>query len=251
MGDLPKPPDDATWSDVEQTFFDAAPPEEFQPVGQVPRLDDPPAPAPERPRTQIIALLRSSVAGARRAAALAVGAAGGLVQRGWRGGALVVVAAGTRVRDAARAGAEGLVAAVLSIWCVDRRRLAYATAGVLIAAGLSVGFVTSRGAAPTNGAIAERVAPATGPTIAEAAPAGVSPSELNPPTSAPPSADARAPRAGVTSRRSHAHRRSVSAAPSAPSAQRPMVTAFMDRETYWAHETRSAPARSSRSYFSR
>ena len=250
MGDLPKAPDDATWSDVERTFFDAAPPEEFQPVG--------PAPPPERPRTQIIASLRSSTAGARRAAVFVVGVAGGLaartwygaklacrsagrlVQRGGRGIALTIVATGVRVRHTARVSSEHLVAALLSIWCVDRRRLGFAMVGTIVAAGLSAGVVASRRTAPPNGAIAEREAPATGPAIAEAEP--------NPPPNVRPSADVQAPRADVPNRRSHAHRRSVSAA---PPTQRPMVTAFMDRETYWAHETRSAPARSGRSFFSR
>jgi len=263
MGDLPKAPDDATWSDVERTFFDAAPPEEPQPVGQAPRLDDLPAPRAEPPWSPIMGWLRPSAAGARRAAALVVQgawqgtklagrAAGGLIQRVGRGTALVVVAGGVRVRDTARAGAAGLVTAVLSIWCVDRRRLAYAMVGVLVGAGLSTGVVASRRAAPTNGATAEREAPATGPIVAEAAPVANSPSSADPAANVGPPADVGASRADVTNRRRPAYRRSV---PASSSTRRPMVTAFMDRQTYWAHEGRSegrsAPARSSRSFFSR
>jgi hypothetical protein len=247
MGDLPKPPDDATWSDVERTFFDAAPPEEFQPVGQAPRLDDPPAPLHERPRTQIIASLRASVAGAGRAAATVVGAAGGLAQRGRRRAVLIVVAAGGRVQRAARASAEGLVAP-LSVWRVDRRRVAAVLVGVvLIAAGLSGGVFTSQRSAPPQSATGEQAIPASGPAVAEAAPVAIPAAEAAPAPSVRPSADVRASRADVSNRPPHAGRRSVPAS----STQRPMVTAFMDRETYWAHETRSAPARSSRSFFSR
>jgi hypothetical protein len=269
MGDLPKPPDDATWSDVERTFFDAAPPEEPQPIGEATRVDAAPPPHAEPRRSQIIGRVRPALAGAWRASALAAGAAGGrarrawngasqatkvacraaggLVQRSWRATAVFVAAAGVRVRQTARTSAEGLLAAVLSIWCVDRRRVAFAMAGVLIAAGLSAGVVASRRAVPAQGVTAERTAPATGSTVAEAAPVAASPFEPTPPASARSSADVPQSRAAGSNRRAPAHRRSV---PASPSTQRPVVTASMDRETYWAHE-RSAPVRSSGSYFSR
>ena len=250
---------------MERSFFAAAPPEEPQPLGEATRVDDPPAPAPQRPRPEIFAWLRPSIAGAGRAATLALGAAVGLAQRAWRGTtfafraagrltqragrsvALIVGAAGVKARHAARAGAAGLVAA-LSSWRVDRRRLVLAVAGVIMAAGLTAGNVVLWKRALTNGATARSERPVSGPTVAEAAPIDAPASEAAPRPNAQSSANVRASRADASNRRPHAHRKHV---PASSSSQRPVMTAFMDRETYWAREPRSAPVRSSKSFFSR
>ena len=227
-----KPSDDETFTEVERSFFAAAPPEEPQPLGDAPGIDDLPAAPPHRPRRAIIAWLRPSVVEGRRRATL-------------------VLAVGRR---AARAGAAGLVAA-LSIGRVARRRAVFALAGAILAAGLTAGGVAFRKGAVTKGATAETRGAVRGPTIAEAAPvvgeaapAAIAPAHAAPRPKVVSSADVKAPRADVSNRRPPAHRRSVHAASPAP---RPPETAFMDRETYWAREARSAPGRSSGPFFTR
>jgi len=238
MGDLPKPSDDPAWTEVERSFFAAAPPEEPAPLEEAPCFEDLPAPPRQRARREIIAWLRPSLAAAWRRTTLAFGAAGGHVQRVCCRTALFVRAAGVSARRGARAVAAGLVAA-LSIWSVDRRRVVFALAGAIMVAGLAAGGVAFRKGALTNGA--------TAPNIA-AAPVAISASEVALRSNVRSSADVRAPRSDVSNRRSHARRRSVAAS---SSAQRPVVTANVDRETYWAHETQSAPIRAPRSLFSR
>jgi hypothetical protein len=237
MGDLPKPSDDATWTEVERSFFAAAPPDDPEPLGEAPRFDDLAAPRGQRPRRALVARLRPAVAGAWRRATLVLGAAGGHVRLTWPRTALIIGAAAARARDTARAGAAGLVAA-LSVRRLDRRRVGFAFAfasafalmGAIVTAGLSAGVVAFRKGTLTEGAPAATERPVSGPTIVDSA------------------ADVQAPRAGVSNRRRHAHRRPV---PASSSSQRPLMTAFVDRETYWTREARSAPVRSSRPFFSR
>ena len=209
-----KPTDDTPWTEVEQRFFAAAPPEEPEPFGEPPSFDDLPAPAPQRPRREIIAR------------------AGGHVQRAWRGAALFVRAAGVSIRR------------------VDRRGVALALAGAIVAAGLTAGGVAFRKGAPTQGATAEREAPSGDTTIVEAAPdvAPASHARVAHRPNVGTSADVPTPRAVASNRHPHDRRRAV---PASAAAQRPLVTASMDRETYWASEHRSAAARSSRPLFSR
>jgi hypothetical protein len=249
VGDPSKPSDDRTWTDVEESFFAAAPPEEPQPLGEVPCFDDLPAPPPRRPRREIFARLRPSVAAAGRQATLVLGAAGARIQRARRRTALVVRVAGVNARRAARAGATGLIAA-LTIGPVARRRVVLALAGASLAAGLTAGGVAIRQGALTRGAVAARDVPPSGPTLAEVAPVAPSASPEPPRPNVRSPADVRAPRADVAKRPPRAQRRPV-AAP--PPAQRPQVTAtaFVDRESYWAREARPAPDRPSRPLFSR
>jgi len=222
MGDLPKPSDDATWTEVERSFFAAAPPEDLKTLIEAPRFDDQPAPAPEQPRRRIIAWLRPSMNAARRRVTLVCAATGGLAQRTWRGTRLALGAAGAP----------------------DRRRLVLALVGAIAVAGVS-GF---RGGAPTKEATGEREGPAGGPTVAEAGPVAPSASEAGPRPNVGSPGGVRSARADATNRAPRAHRRSVAAS---PPAQRPVVTAFMDRQTFWAREGRSAPGRSGRPFFSR
>jgi hypothetical protein len=162
-------------------------------------------------------------------------------------------AVGAQARRAVRAGAAGL-AAGLSIWRLERRRIVPVLMAAIVAGWVSTGNVTHRNDPPANG-VTGRKAPGRGPVVAEAAPAPVSaPEAAAPPTrNQPSSADVRAPDGDVSNRRPHAHRRAF---PAAAPAQRPLVTAYMDRQTYWAQEAGStkapsAPARSSRPFFSR
>jgi hypothetical protein len=176
---------------MERTFFDAAPPEE-------------PGPLPDHPR--------------------AFAAARGQVERAWRSTALFVRAAGVNAWAAARAGAARLVAA-LSRFRVDRRRVAFASAGAIMAAGLTAGSVALRQGVVTSGATPARPAPVA---VASAAP------RANARSSA---ADAQAPRADASKRRQHAHRKPSSSG---------------DRGTHWARAPQSsAPLRPSRPFFSR
>jgi hypothetical protein len=236
VGDLPKPSDDAAWTEVERSFFAAAPPEEAQPLGEASSGEDLSAPRPRRPRRAIIASLRPAVVSAQRGAALVLSAAGGLAQRTWRRTALIVGAAVAHAWHAARAGAANVVAA-LSNRPVDRHRLAFAVAALIMAAGLSAGVVPFRKGALPKGA-----------TLAEASPGAVSPSQAAPRPDERSSVDVQASRVDVSSRRPHPHRRAV---PPSSSSRRPQLSAFMDRETFWARENRSAPVRSSRPFFSR
>ena len=242
-----KPSDDETWTEVERSFFAAAPPEEPQPLGDAPCFDDLPAPPPQRPRRELIAWLRPSVARAWRRALLVPRTGGRRVQRAWRTTALVAGAAGVSAQRAARTGVARLVAA-LSLRRVGRRRVVFALMGAIVAAGLTAGGVAFRKSGLTNGATAERDRHVSGPAIAEAAPAASSASRAAPRPNVRSSADVQAPRADVANRGPHAHRKHVSAS---SSAHRPMVTAFVDRETYWAREPGSAPVGSSRPLFSR
>ena len=134
-----KPTDDETWSEVEQSFFAAAPPEEPEPSGASLSSDDLPALPPQRPRREIIAWLRLSVAGAGRRATLVLGAAGGLAQRAWHGGVRIFRAADGHVQRAWRRAAL-----VVNAASADRRYVGLALAGVLAAAGLTARGVASR-----------------------------------------------------------------------------------------------------------
>ena len=259
MGDFPKASDDPAWTEVERSFFAAAPPEEPQPLGEEPCFDDVPVPPPQRPRREIIAWLRPSVAGAWRRATVVLGAAGGLAERSWRRtartcGAAVAALSSLRVdrhenpqrvpipsRDVARR-------AELADSTRDRRRVVFALAGAVMAAGLTAGGIAFRNGAFTKGATAAREPSVRGPTVAEAAPAAISAAQLAPQPNVRSSAGVQAPRADVAKQRSHAHRRPV---PASSPAHRPVVTAFVDRETYWAREAQSGPVRSTGPLFSR
>src|SRR5579871_897887 len=105
MGDLPKGPEDATWTEVERSFFAAAPPEEAEPPAEALRPGEPPVSRPARPRRAVAAWLRPAMATVRRRATLVGVAAGGRAVRIWRKTALILGAAGARARGAARAGA--------------------------------------------------------------------------------------------------------------------------------------------------
>jgi hypothetical protein len=250
VGDLPKPSESGTWTDVEQSFFAAAPPEEPQPPAEPPRFDDLPAPPPRRPRRAILARLRPSVAAAGRRATLAIGAAGGHMQRAWRETALVVRAAGVNAWHAAGAGAAGLIHA-LSLGPVARRRVGLTLAGASLAAGIAAGGIAVRkGVLARAAEIAEKEPAVSGPTVAAVAPVAISASPAVPRPTVRSSADVRAPRADVAKRPPRAPRRPVVAS---SSTQRPQVTAtaFEDRETYWARGARPAPDRASRPLFSR
>jgi len=243
VGDFPKPPDDAAWTEVERSFFAAAPPEEPQ------LLDEPQAPAPRRPRSRraAAAWLRPAIATARRGAALVAGAAGGLARRAGRKTILVVAAAGARARGAARAGAASL-ADGLALWRVDRRVVLVLMAAT--AAGwVSTGSIARRSDPSARDLTVEREAPRRAPAVAEAEPVPA----VAPGTAAVP--PARQPSPGS----SHPPRGRRSFVQASSPAQRPVQTAFMDRRTYWAQEGfqkgfkegRSAPVRASRPFFSR
>jgi hypothetical protein len=195
MGDLPKPSDDATWTDLEQSFFAAAPPDEPETLGESARVEDVPARPPQRTRRENLLWLRPRAAAAGRRATLVLTAAGGLAQR-----------VGRRT--------------ILSLGRLDRRNVVVVVATVVV--GFTAGRVVFRKGAPAK---------APSPAIAAAAPVAASGSRA---------------RADVSDRRPHAHRK-----PAASSAQRPVVTAYRDRESYWARGSRSAPGRSGRPFFSR
>lgn len=217
---------------MEQGFFAAAPPEEAQTLVQPPSFDDLVADPLPHPRREIIVRLRRQLAAARRRATRAAAVAAGYGLRAWRRTALILHAAGAKVRNAARVAASRVVAA-RSTWHVDRGRVRFAVVG---AAVVVVAF--------TAGRVAFRKRPlTTGPSPTTAVAAAPAQSRSN----ARPSADVQAPRAVAPNRRRHAHRKSVAAS----SPQRPVVTAFADRDRYWAREPRSAPARSTRPIFSR
>src|SRR5215831_9159447 len=242
MGDLPKAPDDATWTEVERSFFAAAPPEPAQSVGEATRVDDLPAPLPARPRREIVARLKATAAGTRRVTALVLRAAGGLVRSGCRWTVLIVGGTAVNAWETIRDGAAGLLGAPApASWRVDRRRLAFVLVGAILVAGLTAGRVTSRKGALTKGETASE-RPPVGATVAEEAPVATPMPPAAPPADVRSSADPQAPRADVPKRRTHARR---AALPASSPTQRPMVTAFMDRETYWSQEARSTPVRSS------
>jgi hypothetical protein len=221
MGDLPKPSDDASWTEVERSFFAGGPPEEPQPVGETPRLDDLfPVLRPQPPARQRFAWLRSSVVAGWQRTTLAFGAANAYA---WR---------------KVQAGAAALVAA-FSVGSINRRRVAFATVSSIVVTGLFAGIVASRNGAPAKVVATNVEAPEIRPAVAQPTP---------PVAISAPRADVRAPRADAATRPLRAHRKPASAS---SSAKRPLVTAFMDRETYWAREGRSAPVRSSRPFFSR
>jgi hypothetical protein len=247
VGDLSESSDDPTWTEVERNFFAAAPPEEPEPLAGAPCFDALPRPPARRPRRVIIAGLRPSLVGAWRRTTLALGAACGHVQRAWRRTAAIVGSAGVSARRTAGKGAAGLVAA-FSIRAVDRRRVAFAVMGTIIAAGLTAGVVAFRKGATIQDATAESGGPVTGPTVAETAPVAISASQAAPRPKLRSPAHVQAPRADVSNRRPHVPRRTV---PASSSAQPPPVTAFMDRETYWARGAELAPDRSSGPFFRR
>ena len=98
MGDSNKPPpNDAPWTDAEQSFFAGAPPEEPEAPGDVPRLDNLFPVLQQRPRRAIFARLRSPLAAA------------------WRTTTLVLGAASARARRQVSAAAAGFVAALSSL----------------------------------------------------------------------------------------------------------------------------------------
>jgi hypothetical protein len=187
MGDVPKRPDDAPWTEVERTFFASAPPEEPQPPGETPRLDDvfPTLPRKHPARERFAWLWSSLVAGSRRT--------------------------------------------TLVLAALNGRRLAFAAVGSIVVMGVFAGIAASRNGAPTKVAAARTEAPASRPAVAQATPAVT-------------------PRADVAKRPPRAHRKP--ARTSSP-AKRPLMTAFMDRETYWAREGHSAPVHRSKPLFSR
>lgn len=241
MGDQAKPNDDATWTEVERSFFAAAPPEELKTIVEAPHFDDLAGSGPEQPRREI-AWLRRTVTAASRGVTVVVGAAGGLARRVCRRTVLVVGAACARTWQGARTGAAGVVAA-FSSWRVDRRRLVVALVGAIALAAFG-GF---RSGAPAQGVTAQRPGSVEGPRVAEVGPVAPSASASGSQPSVASSAGVEAPGADH-SNRPRGHRRAVAAA---ASAQRPVVTAYMDRQTYWSREGRSVPGHSSRPFFSR
>jgi hypothetical protein len=230
VGDFPKPPDDTVWTEVERSFFAGAPPEPPGPPGEPPRLDDVfPTLPPPRPRREIIAPLKRSVAAAWRRTTLVLGSAGGHALR------------------RARAGAGALVAA-LSISPINRRRAGSVLVGAIAGAGLSIGIFASLSDAPTNAVAPQREAAESVPVVAQAVPVGAPASRAAPRAGVRSAAEGRARRAEAPNRRLLIHRRP---APAAPTVHHPVMTAFEDRETYWARARQSAPAPASRPIFSR
>jgi hypothetical protein len=269
MGDLPKPPDDAAWSEVERSFFAGAPPEASEPAGEPPRIADVfPVLAPKRPRRAVFARLRPVAAAAWRGASAGVRGATAAwrgMTAAWRGTTATLrgatrglVAASTRSWRQARAGAASMIAA-LSLGRVDRRRAGFALLSVV--AGFSVGIVAFRTGASMRVATARTEgAPIYGPPLAlaapvaalvPAAPVAASPASRATPRSVVPSPSENRPRvAEASSRRPHTQRTAVPAYSSTKT--RPLVTAFEDRQTYWAREGKSAaPSPASRTLFSR
>jgi hypothetical protein len=199
-------------------------------------------------RRAIVARLKASAAGAGRATALALTGAGGHLRSGWRWTVRIVGATGVNAWETIRSGAAGLFGAPApASWRVEPRRLALALVGAILVAGLAAGRVASRKGAPTKAETASE-RPAAGATVAGAVPVASAAPPAAPAPDVPSFTELEPPRADVPTRRAHAHRRAV---PAAPSPQRPMVTAFMDRETYWSREARSTPVRASPSFFSR
>jgi hypothetical protein len=212
MGDPPNLPDDASWTELERTFFASDSPEEPppQPLDEARRLDD-----------RLPTGLRTT---------------------------LVLAAVGAHARRMIQAGAAGLVAA-LSIVSANRRCLAFGLGSSIVLMGLFAGIVASRNGGSTKVATAKTdvpesrlaVAQATPPVPVPASGAAVQPY-------VPSTANVSAPRADASKRPPRAHRKP---APASSSAKPPLMTAFMDRETYWARQGQSAPARPSRPLFSR
>jgi hypothetical protein len=190
-----------------------------------------------RPRREIFAWLRPSLAAAWRRATLALGAASAHARRKAQAGAAGLVAA--------LAGAAGFVAA-LSVWRIDRRRVGFALAGLVM--GLSTGIVAIRTRASTKVDTAQTEAPVSAAAVALASPVAVSPSVAPPQQGVRSSPEFRSRRAGASNRQPHIHRKP---APASSSAKRPPPTTFMDRETYWARAGQSAPVSASRPLFSR
>jgi hypothetical protein len=258
MGDLPKPPDDAAWTEVERTFFAGAPPEASEPAGEPPRLADVfPVLAPKRPRRAVLARLRPLAASAWRGATAGWrGASAGWrgTTAAWRGTARALGTASARGWRQARAGAASLIAA-LSILRIDRRRVGFAFLGVVT--GLSVGIVAFRTAASAKVATAQMEAPASAApaaqatplaAVAQATPVGGSAFGAAPQPRVRPSWEHRARRADDSNRRTHLQRKP---APASSLPKRSLMAASEDRETYWARAGKSAPAPASGSFFSR
>jgi hypothetical protein len=229
MGDLPKPSDDGVWTEVERSFFASAPPDPPEPHREPPRLDEVfPTLPPPRPRRELLAHVRPFVAGT------------------WRRTKLVLGVASAQLGRTARAG----VAAFAALWAlrIDRRRAVYVFAGAVVVAGLSAGIVAFRNRALTTVATAPREAPANAPEVAEAAPVTASNSRADSPPVTRSAPEVRSRHAGASNRLPRVHRKP---APAAAPAVRPVMAAYTDRETYWAHERQSAPVRGSRPFFSR
>jgi hypothetical protein len=231
MGDLPKPSDDASWTELERSFFASGPPEDPQPLGEAPRLDDLfPTLPPQPPARERFAWLRSSVAA------------------GWRRTTLVFAAARAHARRKIQAGAAGLVA-VLSIGSINGRRVAIAAAGSMVAAGLFAAIVASRNGVPTSVATAKTEAPAGRPAVTQAtAPVPTLASGAPAQPDVPSTADVRSPRADASHRPPPARRKPARSSSPATS---PLMTASIDRETYWAREGQTARVRQSTPLFSR
>ena len=84
MGDPPKRPDDASWTELERSFFASGPPEEPQPPGEEPSIDDlfPTLPA-QPPARERFAWLLSSVAAGRARRLLAFASLGSIIAMGF------------------------------------------------------------------------------------------------------------------------------------------------------------------------
>jgi hypothetical protein len=262
MGDLPKPSDDAAFTEVERTFFAGAPPEMSEPAGEPPRLDEVfPVLARKRPRRVLFARLRSAVVAAGRGTTRVVRLGPAVAAAAWSGTTRVLSAAGARARNQARASAAALVA-MLSVWRIDLRRVAFASVGVV--AGLSVGIIAAHTYVSMRVATTQTEAPLLGPPVALAAPvapvaaatptapvAQAAPVAVSSTRAAPQSRVLRKPAPAFASMKHptpHAATR-----PTQHPTQRPlMAAAFEDRESYWARQGRSAaPVPASRSVFSR
>jgi len=249
MGDLPKPSDDdAVWTELERSFFAGAPPEATEPPGEPPRLDEVcPTLPPQRPWREIFVRVRTAMAAAWRRTTLVVDTASAYTMRNVRAGAAGLIAASAQALRKTRASAAGLIAA-LSIGRIDRRLVVFTMVGTILVAGLSSGVIASRDGALAKAARAQPEGPVSTPTVAQTERVAVSTSRAAPQPKVRSSAEVRSGRAEASNRRLRVHRKP---APAASSAKRPLLTAFEDRETYWARAGQSAPLPASRPLFSR
>jgi hypothetical protein len=217
MGDSPKRPDNASWTELEQSFFASGSPDEPEPLGEALRVDDLlPTPAQPPARESFTWLRSSMVAVWRRANVF---------------------------------GAANALVAALSIRSIDRRRLAFASVRTILMMGIFAAIVASRTGVSTKVTTAKTEAPASRPAAIQAAPAAlISASGVAVQQNVRSTANVRPPGADASNRAPRAHRKP---APAPSSAKRPLITVFVDRETYWARQGQSAPARSGRPLFSR
>jgi len=233
VADLPESPDDLALNEVEQAFFESAPPEEPGPAVEPVRFDDlEPAEPPRRQAPAALQRARAAASAARASLARNFQDAAGraspalasarrnltrAVAAGARRSAAGLVTAREITLRAVRAGAARLLAA-RSARRVGGQGLALTLAGLILVMGLSAGVVASRNGTRTISTVvpaAAATAPARLAGVATPAPAPPVEPAAEPPAPSPPppaAADPRPPRTEAAKRPARGHRKA--AAPS-------------------------------------